>query len=330
MKIAVISVTESGNDISERIKDNFDIDFYSKNSTLDFNLVSVSKMAMKNYRAVVFISSTGIAVRAICEHVKSKTIDPAVIVIDSCGKFVISLLSGHLGGANRLAEGIAGILGAIPVITTATDNMGLTAPDIVAMDNDLVIDDLKTAKDISALLVNGKKVAFIDQEDVIRCPRGYVNNIEDSRGAVVVTDNSKLNISVEKNFKILKLIRKDIIVGIGCRRNFSTEIMKNTVLKMLENINIDIRSVAVVTTVDIKSKEKAILNLKDFFGCRFEIFSRKEIKKIQHKFQGSDFVEKAIGIRAVCEPCVYLSGGINFLTEKIKFSGMTLCIGRSI
>lgn len=328
MKIAVISITESGNNIYKKIRNKFDLDIYSKINMKNFNLKSISKIAMENYSAVIFISSTGIAVRAICKYVKSKTSDPAVIVIDSCGKFVISLLSGHIGGANILTKNIAAILGAIPVITTATDNMGLTAPDIIAMKNNLVIDDLKMAKYISALLVNGKKVAFIDQKGKIECPSGYTNCIDSSCAAVVVTDNFKLNLrGTGKDFKVLKLIRKDIVLGIGCRKNFPWEFMKAAVLKILENNNIDKTAVNTISTIDIKSQENAILSLKNFLNCRLEIFSREEIAKVQNKFEGSNFVEKSIGVRAVCEPCTYLSGGRN-LTEKIKCSGMTLCVGR--
>ncbi|MCH3962929.1 MAG: cobalt-precorrin 5A hydrolase [Clostridium sp.] len=327
MKIAVISITRAGNSIFEKLKAHFNVELYSKDTIDNFNLQSISKTAVENYRAVIFISSTGIAVRAICKYIKSKVEDPAVVVIDSCGKFVISLLSGHLGGANALTENIASVLGAVPVITTATDNMGLSAPDSIAVHNDLVIDNLETAKYISALLVEGKKVAFIDQKNIIKCPEGYVESMNGSCGAVVVTDNLKLDFDAEGNFKLLKLIRKDIVLGIGCRKNFTSGLMQNTVLEILESRNIDIRAVAAVATVDLKAKEKAILDLKDFLGCGLDIFSREEIRQVQCKFEGSDFVEKTIGVRGVCQPCAWLSGAVS-LTGKIKCGGMTLCIGR--
>lgn len=132
MKIAVISVTKAGDVISEKLKNKLDIDLYSKETIKDFSIRQVAKKAMEEYKAVVFISSTGIAVRAIAEHIKAKDKDPAVLVIDSSGKFVISLLSGHLGGANELTLEISEILNSTPVITTATDNMGITAPDMIA------------------------------------------------------------------------------------------------------------------------------------------------------------------------------------------------------
>jgi cobalt-precorrin 5A hydrolase len=151
MKTAVISVTKAGDDIAEQLKNKLDIDLYSKENVKEFSLRQVTKKVMEEYKAVVFISSTGIAVRAIAEFIKTKDKDPAVLVIDSSGKFVISLLSGHLGGANELTLEISELLNSTPVITTATDNMGVTAPDMIAKDNELVIDSLKDAKDIAAL-----------------------------------------------------------------------------------------------------------------------------------------------------------------------------------
>src|SRR3712207_3703503 len=111
MKLAVITVTENGDNIASLIKNKFDeVVIYSKFKCEDFNFKEVVKKAFLNYDGVVFIASTGIAVRAIVPYVKSKDKDPAVITIDNSGKFVISLLSGHLGGANELTLNIANLI----------------------------------------------------------------------------------------------------------------------------------------------------------------------------------------------------------------------------
>ena len=109
---------------------------------------------------IVFVGAAGIAVRSIAPYLKSKTKDPAVLCVDESGKFVIPLVSGHIGGANEDARSLAEYLGAVPVITTATDLNGLFAVDVFARKNDLRISDMRLAKEISAALLDGKKVGF--------------------------------------------------------------------------------------------------------------------------------------------------------------------------
>ncbi|WP_460263835.1 cobalt-precorrin 5A hydrolase [Clostridium sporogenes] len=413
MKISIINVTKMGNDIAYKIKEHMDADLYSKYVTKeliaeasleykhshckdnklnllndkhyfkkeDFNFKKIVKKSFQDYDAIIFISSTGIAVRAIASFIQSKDKDPAVIVIDSVGRYVISLLSGHLGGANELTEKIAKTIGAEPIITTATDNLNIKAPDIVAKENNLVIEDLKKAKEIAALLVNGQKVAFIDEDGLIDFPKGYVHNIEDARGIVFVTNklyvdktflneneqfisenesaykkenlNSKktviskyaeeninpINKSVQLTIKhedlekqsldnkcILKLVRKNIVLGIGCRKNYDDITMKENVMKVLKEENIDLRSINSIVSVEIKKDENAIKELSKFLGCPFITYSIKEIKKIEHKFKGSNFVRKTIGVGSVCEPSIELKGG-KIIKEKQKLTGMTLAIG---
>jgi cobalt-precorrin 5A hydrolase len=330
MKIAVISVTSEGDIIAEKLKQSLDIDLYPRETIKKSGIKSLTQRILKEYKGVIFISSTGIAVRAIADYLESKDKDPAVLVIDSSAKFVISLLSGHLGGANEITMDIAEILECTPVITTATDNMGVTAPDMIAKNYGLVIDNLKIAKNIAALLVDKKEVAFLDSKNIIEAPKGYTSNLEKAQGIVYTSHNLREtleynNFSVcEKN--ILKLIRKDIILGLGCRKDFDPEKMKDLIKKVLEQYNLDERSIKSIATVEIKKNEKAILKLKEYLGCELKIFSIDEIKKVHLDYEGSDFVEKTIGVRAVCEPCVQLSGA-RLITGKIKMQGMTVCIG---
>ena len=327
VNIAIVSVTNQGDEISERLREDFKITLFSKNAIPNFNLSVITKKLMEDFEAIIFISSTGIAVRAIAPYLKNKATDPAVIVIDTTGSFVISLVSGHLGGANELTLKVAKCIKALPVITTATDNLGLIAPDIIARENHLVIDDLKKAKSISAKLVAGKKVAFLDEAKEISLPKGYETCTEGSEGLVYVTNKKDSRVAEEFiKCESLKLIRRNIVLGIGCKKNFSVVKMRESVLRILEQHNVDIRSIKIVTTVEVKRNEVAILELNKFLKSELSIWSLDEIKKVHHKYIGSDFVEKTIGVRAVCEPCVELSKG-TLLTEKIASDGMTICIG---
>jgi cobalt-precorrin 5A hydrolase len=350
MKIAVISVTNQGDIIASKIKEYYDIHLYLRQEVKERGLKDITREAFSDYKAIIYISSTGIAVRAAAPFLKSKIVDPAVLTIDSSGKFVISLVSGHLGGANELAFQVAETINAQPVITTATDNLGITAPDIIARNNNLIIDNFKSCKEISSLLVEGKRIGFVDERDFIELPKGYIGaekreKIKEKRedriyGIVLVTDkqnyinenlhiikNNTLNNNKASKIPVLKLIRRDIILGIGCRKDFSIETMKVEVLEKLKEYNIDKKSVKAIATVEIKKDEKAIIELARYLGCELKIFSIDEIKKVQHHYEGSDFVEKNIGVRAVCEPCVELMDA-ELLTDKMKCSGMTLCIGQ--
>ena len=284
--ICIISVTEKGDILGEKIKSQIGGDLYFKSKRSDFNLSDITKECFEKYDSIVFISSTGIAVRAISKHLKGKDKDPAVVVVDVCNKFSISLVSGHLGGANDLALNISKILNNTPVITTATDNMNILAPDVIAKNNNLVIDSLKIAKVIAGRLVNNEEVYFKDD----------------------------------------KLVRKDIVLGIGCRRNTESKKMYEFVTETLKEKNIDLRAVNLIASVDVKSDEEAILSLKQFLNCDIRFFTRDEIATIEDKYEGSEFVKKSIGVSAVSEPVIELAGA-NIIIKKIKKDGMTLAIG---
>lgn len=324
MKIAAVSLNKFGDDIAGRINKAINIDIYSKSKLKEFSINPLTKKLMEEYEAIIFISSTGIAVRAIAPFIKDKTKDPAVVVIDVLGRYVISLLSGHIGGANALADEVAKVIGASPVITTATDNLNLTAPDIIAKENGLVIGDMKEAKEIAALLVNGEKVAFVDEDGIIKTPKGYTEDLNSAAGIVYVTNKKSFPYKSEKK---LKLIRKNVILGIGCKKNYSLQEMHTKVRDKLAELNFEEKAVKIVASIDIKKHEEAIIQLSKRLDAEFKTFSAEDIKGVQHKYKGSDFVEKSIGVRAVCEPVVELSKGL-VITEKLNLGGMTLCIGK--
>lgn len=318
--ISIISVTEKGDEIAYKLKENFDSDIYLKSKLKDFKLDNITKECFKKYKAIVFLSSTGIAVRAISKYLKGKDVDPAVIVVDVCNNFTISLVSGHLGGANKLTYEISNVLGNIPVITTATDNMDLIAPDILAKNNNLIIEDLKKAKVIAGRLVNKETVYFKDDEKKIDCPKGYIETEEVKDNTVWITNNLK-----EKD-NVLKLIRKNIILGIGCRKDTDSKKLSDFVSNVLLENNLDKRSVKLIASIDVKKNEKAILDLAKELNSKLKFYTKEEIMTVEEKYEGSAFVKATVGVSSVSEPVVDLSSG-EIIIEKIKNSGMTLTVG---
>ncbi|KEH98936.1 cobalamin biosynthesis protein CbiG [Clostridium botulinum C/D str. BKT12695] len=341
MKTVIISVTSSGDKIAENLSNSIVVDKFcgyneeSKINVDKFVRDDVKNIGIKNIteryfekdNTIIFISSTGIAVRTIAPYTKSKDKDPAVIVIDSTGRFVISLLSGHLGGANDVTLKLASILGAEAIITTATDNLNIDAPDVIAKEKGYIIDDLKMAKEIASMLVNNQTVAYIEDfvafnSKTIKMPKGYIKSVTSEDGLVVVTN--KYNLDFNKPY--LKLINKNIVLGIGCKKGIPFSDMREKIFKVLKIYNIDKRAVKSISTVEIKKNEEAILKMVDELKCDFNVFKVKDIKKVEHNYKGSEFVKSVIGVRAVAEPCVQLTGA-TLITEKLKLDGITLCIG---
>ncbi len=319
--IYILSVSSLGDILGEKLSRNFSSVYFSKDKIKAVGLNEVTKEAMEKAKGIIFISSTGIAVRAIAPCLKGKTIDPGVVVVDAKGEYAISLLSGHLGGGNELAIKVSEILKAMPIITTATDSLGVKAPDMIAKENNLLISDIKKAKDISAFLIEGKKVVFEDEDKIIDIPKGYIECTESSENLPKVKVTNKISGS-----EALVLVRKNVILGIGCRKDVAKEKMLDFIRESLKEYGYREDSILKISTIDLKSKEEAILNISQVFSVPLEIHSRNEVRKIEHLFKCSDFVRKSIGVGAVAEPCVYLSGG-EIVVERISKEGMTLCIG---
>lgn len=293
----------------------------------DFKLSDITKEAMENSRGVVFISSIGIAVRAIAPFLKGKDKDPGVVVVDLSAKYSINILSGHLGGGNELTTKVSEILNSIPIITTASDNLGLVAPDVIAKRYKLMIDNLKTAKYIAALLIDGKTIGIKDDSNIIEIGKGYERVLELKEDCIWVTHNlfemSNKNL---QNTKILKLIKKDLVLGIGCKRGTSYEKLNKFICDSLIKFNLDIRAVSAIVSINIKANEVGIIELAKKINCIFKTYSKEEIQTVQDNYDKSEFVLKTLGVTAVCEPCVELEGA-NIIVGKIKHDGMTLAIG---
>lgn len=334
-KLAIICVTEHGYSIAKNIEENingqYDVSIYKREIVKEKGIKLITEEVFKSFSNIIFISSTGIAVRSIAPFIQSKVNDPAILVIDNSSKYVISLLSGHLGGANELTLKVAEILKSQPIITTATDNMNIEAPDIIAKKHDLMIDNMKICKNIAAALVQGGKVGFIDYNNEVEVPKGYEKYKEHNEYEALVVITNENNIKTYGNIdsnNILKLVRRNIVLGIGCRKNYDSDTMEQKVMEKLKELNIDKRSVKSIGTAWVKSEENAIINLSRKLQCPMKVFSKEDIEKIDYKYNGSDFVYKTIGVRAVCEPCVELLNG-ELLTDKLSMDGMTLCIGRT-
>ena len=323
-KVAIISITKNGDEIMNAILQDGRYEYmaYRSVQSKKEKISNIVKDIFDDVDAIVFICSLGICVRVIAPFIKSKTTDPAVVCIPNGGLVAISVLSGHLGGANELTAELADILGAQPIITTATDIMGIKAPDIIAKENGLHIDSMADCKKIASILVDGGRVVILDETGDTQA-QGYETYKPGEKydGIIRITNKS------DKKFDTcLKLIRKNIVLGIGCKKDYNPAEMREKVLDALRENNIHEKSVAAVCSIDLKAGEKTILELSDFFKASYKTYSVKEIAAVEHLFKGSDYVKSAVGVGAVAEPCVYLAGA-HIIVPKKNMGGMTLTIG---
>ena len=278
-------------------------------------------------RAMIFVSATGIAVRAIAPWIRDKMTDPPVVTVDEGAQFVIPLLSGHVGGANELARHIADWLEAVPVITTATDVNGKFAVDLFASAYHMTIIDRKEAKNISAAVLEGKQIGVFSDLPIKKLPDGFVmDRWCEENICITVKDPS----FPEKKASYLRLVPRAVVLGVGCRRGTDPEFMKEKVFALLKEHGIDPAAVKAIASVDVKQDEPAVLGLKQVFDgeclhqpCEQRFYTPEQLNQVPGDFKESAFVKKQIGVGNVCERSACAAGG-KLLVEKKAGDGITL------
>ena len=251
--------------------------------------------------AVIVIGATGIAVRMLDGLMRGKDNDPAVLVLDARGQFVIPLLSGHLGGANRLAKELALALGAQAIITTATDIQGVFAVDEWAVANDCAVIETGNIKIISAALLRGETVGFCSDFPVVGdIPPGLAQISQDTGnfGAGVCLS---LDTCGNPFAQTLHIVPRVAILGAGCRKNTSPERFESFVLETLASRSVSVKALKVLASIDIKSEEPCMLAFAAKYGLDFRVFSATALQGIPGTFAFSPFVQAQTGVGNVCE-----------------------------
>ncbi len=260
------------------------------------SLYMSTEQSFKNKDCIIFIGATGIAVRAIAPFVKSKKTDPAVICIDEKGINVISLLSGHIGGANKLTLEIAKAVGGNPIITTATDINGKFAIDEWAYGHNLHITSLKKARDISAHILENNKIGFYSDFNVCGSLPEEVDLNEKGIGFCVSLDS---NIFPFDN--TLNLIPKIVSVGVGCRRGASFDAIYNAVKTVLSDCGISPLAIKSINSIELKKDEAGLIKAAEALEVPFNTYKEEELNSIDGEFSHSEFVKFTAGVDTVCE-----------------------------
>lgn len=277
---------------------------------------------------IIFIGACGIAVRSIAPYIVGKKTDPAVLVADECGKFVISLLSGHLGGANHLAVQAAEILGAAPVVTTATDLHQRFAVDVFAKENQCSIFHMKAAKEVSAALLANKEVGFYSEfpwtgelpRGLAACGRSGNAESNEPSGSLAVG----IAVTIHKDClpfpSTVQVVPDAAVLGIGCRKGTVYDQIRAAAEQSLDRLSLYREAVCCLASIELKKEEPGILALAQEWKVPFETFSEGALRAVNGSFTPSAFVKQITGVDNVCERSAVLAAK-RMVLEHMQQSG---------
>lgn len=269
-------------------------------------------------QALIFVGACGIAVRAIAPYVKDKFTDPAVLSVDEQGRFVVPLLSGHVGGGNALAQQVAAITGGTAAISTATDVNGVWAVDVWAKGQGLRLGSRPLAKQVSARLLEGKPVGFCSDVPVEGAlPQGLTDTMEAVNIHVTAKEDGGEN--------TLVLTPKMLVLGIGCRRGTPRESIEAAVSHALAGYNR--AAVAGVASIDVKANEPGLLAWCEGQGLTLTTYDAQTLAALPGDFTPSAFVAQTVGVDNVCERGV-VAMGATLIRKKQAQNGVTVAVGQ--
>lgn len=345
-KISILAITKNGIKIALKIKEfypSWEIfapeKFSDNNSSITWFTESTSskiESIFKNSDGMICLFSLGAVIRLISPHLRDKKTDPAVIVIDDKTNFVISTLSGHLGGANELTNEIAKKLKATPVITTAADVNKTIAVDLVGKEFGWKIEDDSSVTKISAFMVNEEKIGLLQDTGEKNwwkkeLPKNVIvyNSINelknsDSKAFLIISDKI-----IDLKEKISVIYRpKTLVVGIGLHWDTSKETIQKGLDDCLKKFSLSPKSIAKLVSI---KKPKDVVGLIEFANEKnipLEYVEKEELAKIEIP-NPSETVKSFEGTPSVSEAAAILVSKGDLVVEKQKFPpNLTVAIAR--
>lgn len=294
------------------------------------------------YEQIAFFVSLGAVVRLIAPHLKDKHVDPGVLVVDDRAQFVISVLSGHVGGANAFTEDVARILGATPVITTASD-VGKTIPvDILGRELGWTLEGEANVTRVSAAVVNEEPIAFVQEtgettwwtRDVPLPPQikrfATLEAVGGSAfGAYLIVSDRALDLPPSVASRCVIYRPKSLVLGMGCDRGTSFEEVDGLIEETLSRHGLALASVKAVATIEQKRDEPALLRLCETYGWEFKVYTKDELANVRAVENPSETVRKWVGVPSVSEAAsLVYAGADRLLVPKVKSTKATLSVSR--
>ena len=336
MKIAIISVSKKGYKLSLLIKEELNKDSTIISTDIYYkNVKETFKLLFYEYDAIIAIMASGILIRSISPLIESKVSDPAILNIDEKGNFVISVLSGHLGGANKLTMKLASVINATPVITTATDVNKKLGIDVIAKDLYLTIDNTSEILYFNKAILENKKIIFkLNSQVNYEFLFDYLNkntleiNLSIEYDDLVNIDEIEV---IYENHKLTMKI-EDIVMGIGCKKGKSMEDILIGVNKAVSDLNISKNRIFKLSSAEIKKNEKGILDLGEKLDVPIYFIEIDKLKLLKsNELNESEFVKSKFGIGSVSEASALITAGFNskLIYKKTAFNGVTIAIAIS-
>lgn len=341
-KTAIYALTHQGASLGKTLTEKIEGDLFLPSRIADayggipFNhLMEAVAENFSQYPRQIFIAATGIVVRSIAPHLRSKDSDPAVVVLDQKGRYVISLLSGHLGGANALAAEVAQLTDGEAVITTATETEGVPSVDLLAKERNLFIANFGAVKRINMAVLEGKPVQIFDPEDRLGLKNmdmpGLVENRVEKEvqydietPGVWVTWRRKT--PAPGGDKLLLLHPRCLVAGIGCNSGTTKREILELIKATFQENSLALESLKCISTIEEKSDEKGLIDAAHELGVLLIFTDLSEIRSIDVPHPSS-VVEKHMGVSSVCEATAILkSGKGRLLVPKTKGLNVTLAV----
>ncbi|OGR21774.1 MAG: hypothetical protein A3J85_07940 [Desulfobacula sp. RIFOXYA12_FULL_46_16] len=338
-RLAVWVITPKGRDLGLRIKNGVQDSILFISNTVDQNIAPESnifgfdtlgreiKRRFHHFSGHVFIFSTGIAVRLIAPLLKTKMTDPAVVVVDDNGTHVVSLISGHIGGANALTHKIAGILHARPVITTATDTNGLPAIDVIAKEKKLYIETPRNIKRINMAFLMGRPV---DIHDPLGLIENELHGISLVKGSPDEQSLEKIYCSHEAGpvSRETMILRPRVLsVGIGCNRGTGVDDIYDFLALVFREGNLSMHSIKQLASIDLKKNEPGLLSLSEKMNLPLDFHTREALNAVASIETPSPMAEKHVGAKSVSEASAILSAGHGrLIITKKKNKDVTIAV----
>jgi len=347
-KIAVLAITKNGIEMSLGLKEHFSnfevfapIKFSDNNEKIQWYDESTSDKIVKLFKnndGLICLFSLGAVIRLLSSHIKDKKTDPAVIVIDDNANFVISVLSGHLGGANELSNKIADKIGATPVITTAADVNKTIAVDLVGREFGWRIEDESNVTRISAFMVNKEKIGIFQNIGKKEWWKGklpenitFFSNIEDlknsdCKGYLLITNDQINDEDVMKNSVIYRV--PSLVIGIGLHWDTPKETILNGVNETLEKFGLNQNEIARFVSIKKDKDVVGLIELSEEMNVPLEYIDREELATITTP-NPSNTVQAFEGTASVSEAAAMKSSNGELIVEKQKFPpNLTVAIAR--